>query len=184
MHNPLHGRTLTLNSIEAFLDVTQARPIVCAPVLASCCAEPCVALSWARIERSRFRSAILIAKGTIMSESIQSGITDNGAGGIAYVTPIPAIILLMIDPYKTRPYIRFHAFQSIFLFLTAFVFWIAVSFVVVFGMVFGTLRAGVIAPLFWMAVIIVFVLCAVSALNGKYFKLPIIGAIADRLANK
>ena len=83
-----------------------------------------------------------------MSESIQTSITDNGAGGIAYVTCIPAIIFLMIDPYKTKPFIRFHAFQSIFLFLTAFVFWIAISFVVVFGMVFGTLRAGVIAPLY------------------------------------
>jgi uncharacterized membrane protein len=119
-----------------------------------------------------------------MSETIESGINDNAAGGIAYVTCIPAIIFLLIDPYKTKPYVRFHAFQSIFLFITAVVLWIAVSFVVVFGMVFGMLRAGVVAPLFWMAWIIVWVLCAVSALNGKYFKLPIIGPIADRLANK
>jgi len=143
-----------------------------------------MALSWARIEHSGFCSAILNAKGTIMSESIESGITDNAAGGIAYVTVIPAIILLMIDPYKTRPYVRFHAFQSIFLFVTAIVFWIALSFVLVFGMVFGMLRAGVLAPMFWMAWIIVWVLCAVSALNGKYFKLPFIGPMADRLANK
>jgi uncharacterized membrane protein len=35
-----------------------------------------------------------------------------------------------------------------------------------------------------MAWIIVWVLCAVAALNGKYFKLPFIGPMADRLANK
>jgi uncharacterized membrane protein len=119
-----------------------------------------------------------------MSESIQTGINDNAAGGIAYVTCIPAIIFLMIEPYKSKPYVRFHAFQSILLTITWFVFSIAISFVLVFGMVFGMLRAGVATPIFWMAWIIVCVLCAVSALNGKYFKLPIIGPLADRLANK
>src|SRR5580658_5808627 len=119
-----------------------------------------------------------------MSESIESGITDNGAGGIAYVTPLAAIILLMIEPFKSKPYIRFHAFQSIFLFAATFVVWVAVCFVVVFGMVCGMLRAGVVAPVFWMAWVIVCVLCAISALNGKYFKLPIIGPIADRMANR
>jgi uncharacterized membrane protein len=143
-----------------------------------------LALGWAQIEHWGFCSAILNAKGTIMSETIQTGITDNAAAGMTYVTPIPAIIFLMIDPYKSKPFVRFHAFQSIFLFVTMCVLWIAISFVVVFGMVFGMLRAGVIAPLFWMAWIIVWVLCAVSALNGKYFKLPIIGPIADRLANR
>jgi uncharacterized membrane protein len=126
----------------------------------------------------------LIAKGTIMTESIQTGINENTAGGIAYITCIPAIIFLMIDPYKTKPYIRFHAFQSIFLCITSFVFWIALAFVLVFGMVFGISWAGFVTRIFWMSWIIVWVLCAVAALNGKYFKLPIIGPIADRLANR
>ena len=126
----------------------------------------------------------MIAKGTNMSETIQSGITDNGAGGLAYISPFPAIVFLMIDPYKTRPYIRFHALQSIFLFLTWFILSIAISFVMIFGMVFGLLRAGVVAPIFWMVWVVGCVICAVAALNGKYFKLPVIGPIADRLANK
>jgi uncharacterized membrane protein len=117
-----------------------------------------------------------------MSDSNQSGIHDNAAGGIAYVTFIPAIIFLLIAPYKAKPYVRFHSFQSIFLFVTAFVIWVAVSFVVVFGVVLGMLRAGMVAPIYWMAWIIIYVLCAVSALNGKYFKLPIIGPMADRMA--
>jgi uncharacterized membrane protein len=54
--------------------------------------------------------------------------------------------------------------------------------VVVFGVVLGMLRAGMVAPIYWMAWIIIYVLCAVSALNGKYFKLPIIGPMADRMA--
>jgi uncharacterized membrane protein len=119
-----------------------------------------------------------------MSELIESGINENAAGGIAYVTPIPAIIFLMIDPYKTKTYIRFHALQSIFLFITSFIIWVAVSFVVAFGMFLGNLKAGVVAPIYWMAWIVVWVICAVSALNGKYFKLPVIGPMADNMANK
>ena len=119
-----------------------------------------------------------------MSELSETGINENAAGGIAYVTCIPAIIFLLIEPYKNKPYVRFHAFQSIFLNIAWFVFWIALSFVVVFGTVFGIHMAGFITRIFWMVWIIVWVLCAVSALNGKYFKLPIIGPSADRLANK
>jgi uncharacterized membrane protein len=119
-----------------------------------------------------------------MSDPNQSGINENAAGGIAYVTCIPAIIFLLMDPYKSKPYVRFHSFQSIFLCITSFIFWVALSFVLVFGMVFGIHWAGFITRIFWMAWIIVWVLCAVSALNGKYFKLPIIGPIADRMANK
>jgi len=119
-----------------------------------------------------------------MSETIETGINDNAAGGIAYVTCIPAIIFLLMEPYKSKPFVRFHAFQSIFLNIAWFVFWIALSFVVVFGMVFGIHMAGFITRIFWMVWIVVWVLCAVSALNGKYFKLPIIGPIADRLANR
>jgi uncharacterized membrane protein len=119
-----------------------------------------------------------------MPELTEIGINENAAGGIAYVTCIPAIIFLLIDPYKTKPYVRFHAFQSIFFNIAWFMLWIALSFVLVFGMVFDIHLAGFITRIFWMAWIVVWVLCAVGALNGKYFKLPIIGPIADRLANK
>ncbi len=119
-----------------------------------------------------------------MSELTETGINENAAGGIAYVTCIPAIVFLLIDPYKNKPYVRFHSFQSIFLCISWFVFSVALAFVLVFGSVLGFHIYGFVTRIFWMVWIIVWVLCAVSALNGKYFKLPIIGPIADRLANK
>jgi len=118
-----------------------------------------------------------------MSESFPTEITDNGAGGLAYLTFIPAILLLTAEPYKSRPYVRFHAFQSIFLYIAAFILWIAVSFALLFGTDLGLPGASAMAPLYWMGWIIVFVVCAISALNGKHFKLPIIGPIANRMAN-
>ena len=50
-----------------------------------------------------------------MTDTPQSGLTDNAAGAIAYITFIPAIIFLAIPPYNTSPFVRFHAWQSIFL---------------------------------------------------------------------
>jgi len=44
-----------------------------------------------------------------------SGLTDNVAATLAYITLIPAILFLMLEPYNRRPFVRFHAWQCIFL---------------------------------------------------------------------
>jgi len=52
-----------------------------------------------------------------MSEPNQSGLSDNAAGALAYVTIIPAIIFLIVEPFNKNSYVRFHSWQSIFLVL-------------------------------------------------------------------
>src|SRR5213082_1956486 len=42
------------------------------------------------------------------------GLSETAAGVIAYITIIPAIIFLVMDPYNRSSFIRFHAWQSIF----------------------------------------------------------------------
>ena len=42
------------------------------------------------------------------------GLSDNVAGMLAYFTIIPAIVLLLIEPYSKRRFVRYHAFQSLF----------------------------------------------------------------------
>src|SRR6266481_6922705 len=44
----------------------------------------------------------------------QGGLSETAAGVIAYITIIPAIIFLVMDPYNRSSFIRFHAWQSIF----------------------------------------------------------------------
>ena len=44
-----------------------------------------------------------------------TGLSDDAASGLAYLTFIPAIIFLVVAPYNTNPKIKFHAWQSIFL---------------------------------------------------------------------
>ena len=41
------------------------------------------------------------------------GLTDNMAGMLAYITIIPAIIFLVMEPYNKNRFIRFHAWQCL-----------------------------------------------------------------------
>ena len=54
------------------------------------------------------------------------GMADNIAGMLAYVTIIPAIVFLVVEPYNKNRFIRFHAFQCIFFCLAWIVLGIAV----------------------------------------------------------
>src|SRR6202167_2215610 len=42
------------------------------------------------------------------------GLADNVAGMLAYVTIIPAIIFLVMEPYNKSKFVRFHSFQCLF----------------------------------------------------------------------
>ena len=42
-------------------------------------------------------------------ETAQTGLSDNAASGLAYLTIIPAIIFLVVAPYNQNSTIRFHS---------------------------------------------------------------------------
>src|SRR5512133_1100563 len=58
------------------------------------------------------------------------GLTDNVAGMLAYVTIIPSIVFLVLEPYNKEPFVRFHSFQSVFFFVACVVLGIVLG---VFG---------------------------------------------------
>ncbi|MGA2674650.1 MAG: hypothetical protein ABSE99_15640 [Terracidiphilus sp.] len=118
-----------------------------------------------------------------MSDLNPSGLSDNAAGGFAYITIIPAIVFLIVEPFKRSSYVRFHAWQSIFFFVAWAVAHILVEVVqnLVPTVVFLTLTLWQFVDLaFFVVLVIVFV----SAFNGKRFKLPILGGLAERQASR
>lgn len=117
-----------------------------------------------------------------MSEQSQTGLTDNAAGALAYVTFVPAIVFLVIPPYNAHPFVRFHAWQSIFLNAAAIVIGLLLSFVLVFFMVFGAYFLVAVTRLIWLVWFVLWLICVLKALNGQRFKLPIIGDLADKQA--
>src|SRR5947207_4905879 len=64
---------------------------------------------------------------TAVTTAPAGGLTDNVAGMLAYVTIIPAILFLVLEPYNKRRFIRFHAFQCIFLCIAAIVLGVALQ---------------------------------------------------------
>jgi uncharacterized membrane protein len=117
-----------------------------------------------------------------MSESSASGLSDNAAGALSYITIVPAIVFLVMPPYNASSYVRFHAWQSIFLNIAAIILMVALSFFTVFGMMFGVFFFLLFTRLVWLAWIIVWLICVLKAVNGQRFKLPIIGDLAAKQA--
>jgi len=118
-----------------------------------------------------------------MSDSNPSGLSDNAAAGISYITLIPAIVFLVAAPFKNSSYVRFHAWQSIFFFVA----WAAIDILV--GLIQTLVPSAVfltmtVLQLVNLAIFVVLVIVFVQAFNGKLFKLPVLGGLADQQANR
>jgi uncharacterized membrane protein len=114
------------------------------------------------------------------AQAAAGGLTDNVAGMLAYVTIVPAIIFLVIEPYNKSRFVRFHSFQSIFFAVAWTAIWIALSFV---GMipVLGWLTL-LIWPLLGLGGLVIWIILLLKANQGQMFKLPLIGDMAEQQA--
>jgi uncharacterized membrane protein len=117
-----------------------------------------------------------------MSSPPKTGLSDNSIGAIAYFTPVLAIFFLAIRRYNKRPYVRFHAWQSlvfnVFVIVLGYGLTVALPYAASLGTrgVMGLIcAAALIAFFLWLW-------CVIGALNGKRVKLPIIGSWADEQA--
>jgi uncharacterized membrane protein len=116
-----------------------------------------------------------------------SGIQANTAGALAYLAGIiTGIIFLVVDPYKSDRFVRFHAFQSVFFNVAWIALWIAWTIV---GLVLSAVTKGLFfflqLPIDLLLMAGGFVLWAFlmySAYQGKMTKLPVIGALAAKQA--
>jgi uncharacterized membrane protein len=104
----------------------------------------------------------------------QSGLTDTAAGALAYVTFIPAIIFLLVESYNRNSYIRFHAWQSIFFSIAAFVIHFALGIIPVIG--------RMLVPLVSLGFLVLWIILLLKALKGERFQLPVIGKLAAQQA--
>jgi|SRR5579863_3241436 len=119
-----------------------------------------------------------------MPDTTQSGLSENAAAAISYITFIPAIVFLATPPYNQSPTTRFHSWQSIFLNVAAFAFWILLMIVRIATpwMFFLHLFIGVISLVCWLGWFLIWLFCVIQALNGKRLSLPIIGPLAAKQA--
>jgi uncharacterized membrane protein len=126
------------------------------------------------------------------------GLDGNLAAALGYPIGIIAIISLIME--KENRFVKFHALQSILLHVGAIVVMIAVWIIGIILVIAGiaasaaanTGAIGGLASMLFGLIWLVFIVCylialimsAVKAYGGNMFKLPVIGNIADKFANK
>jgi uncharacterized membrane protein len=116
--------------------------------------------------------------------AMNAGLSDNVAAALSYVTIIPAIIFLVLEPYNKVPLIRFHSWQSIFLFIGAVVLQFAVTmlhvmmhFIPLIWILFALIHFVLGIGLF-----ILWIIAILKASKGEWYKIPVIGDFAEKQA--
>ena len=126
-------------------------------------------------------SRIPTAGAPVATAAPAQGMSDNVAGMLAYFTMIPAIIFLVMEPYNRNRFIRFHSFQSLFFAVAWTVLWIGLS--IFLHIPFLGWMSFLIWPLVWLAGFIIWIVLVLKANQGKMYKLPMIGDMAEKQAN-
>ena len=124
------------------------------------------------------------ATGTPAAPVAQSGLAENVAATLSYVLGwLTGLVFLLIDK---RPFVRFHAAQSLVTFAGLHIIKMVLG--AVFGMgwwFYGGWGMG--AFLFWalgLLWLVLWIVCMVKAHQGERFKLPISGDIAEGIAGR
>lgn len=117
------------------------------------------------------------------------GLDGNLAALLGYIIWIVALISVLME--KENRFVKFHAIQSLLLHGAAIiVFIVLVIFLTIMGIVLAMAGLGALGALLWLLYMVVVVAyigtliyAAVKAYGGVEFKLPIIGAMAEKWSN-
>ena len=103
---------------------------------------------------------------------------DRALAALAYLTFVPAAVLLVLPGSRHSTFVRFHAWQSVLL-------WIAFFLLTIVSLVLSNVTAaiaflllGIIASL---AMFFLWVVLSLKAWQGELFELPLFGMLATRL---
>jgi uncharacterized membrane protein len=109
----------------------------------------------------------------------------NIAGALAYLTFIPAIVFLTLDPYRRDRFVRFHSIQCLLLWLAGLIVGLTIRLLaLVLFMVptLGVLLISLIWVLAGLAAFFVWLVAVVKAMQGEAFKLSVLGELAEHYA--
>jgi uncharacterized membrane protein len=112
---------------------------------------------------------------------------ESIAGALAYLTFVPAVVFLVLEPYSKNRFVRFHSVQSLLLWGASVLFAIALKLasVVLFIIpVLGPLLVWLVSTVVVLAAVVIWVVLVVKALQGEMFKLPLLGDFAAQQAGE
>jgi len=103
---------------------------------------------------------------------------ERAAAAVAYLTFVPAAVILLLPAFRKSRFVRFHAWQSVLLWVVFLVLTMIALFLsnVAAAMVF--LLFGILASL---AMLFLWIVLSLKAWRGERFELPLFGDLAARL---
>jgi uncharacterized membrane protein len=115
-----------------------------------------------------------------------SGLTDNLAAALCYLLMVlTGVLFLVLEPYNRNKTIRFHAFQSIFLWIAVVVAYIAISILSLMLLPIPFAGAAIILLLhvgLSVGIFILWLMLMYKAYNNQRWELPVIGPMAAKQA--
>ena len=130
------------------------------------------------------------AEAPVVSPSLETRkqmLDTNLAGALTYLVGfVTGIVFLLLEPYKSNSFVRFHVFQSIFFNVAWIGFWIVR---IILSAVLRPLTAGTFRPIAAPIMVIltlagfgIWILLMCQAYQQKLFSLPILGKFAAKRA--
>lgn len=117
-----------------------------------------------------------VGSGPIVSGA---GMTDNVAGALAYVLGfITGILFLVLEPYSRNRNVRFHAFQSIFLFVGIVILHFVISSLAVISLGLSVMLGLLLS----LASLLIWLFMMWKTYQGEKVVLPVVGPLAEKQA--
>ena len=104
------------------------------------------------------------------------------AGALAYFV-VPAIVFLLVEPYKSNRFVRFHSIQCMGMCLVAAVVASIIrvtGFLLFFIPALGPLLVWLVSMVVILAFFMIWIVLIVKALQGEMFKIPVVGDFAEQ----
>ena len=104
---------------------------------------------------------------------------------LAYLTFIPAIVFLILDPYNKNRVVRFHSVQCLAFWISGILAAIVLklaSLILFIIPVLGPLLVTLLDVVVALAAVVLWLVLVVKAFQGEMFKLPILGDLAEHYA--
>ena len=133
----------------------------------------------------RSMQAATQAQGNVAQGNV-GPLPENIAGALAYLTFIPAVVFLFLEPYKKNRFVRFHSIQSILFCVatTLVAFALKLGGLLLFIIpVVGPLALILISVFLGLAAFVIWLVLVAKALQGETFKLPALGDFAKQNAD-
>ena len=102
---------------------------------------------------------------------------ERAVAAAAYLTFVAGAVILLLPAFRGNRFVRFHAWQSIFLWVVFFILTAAAVLLSNVAAAMAFLLIGILAAL---AMLFLWFVLTVKAWQGERFELPLFGMLAER----